>query len=611
MAFQLALSFHLGFGGYRDESRAKEWLRRSSRGVQDLEREIDGLREYLFDLRYTGEFERLKHDGFIHIIDFAEQYGQPDMYHRFEGAFNTEVDASSQILGESHIVTIQLKMALASIYKGRLHSTEAARLEKEIIDSLSCIEEVANPLVLTIILRLGSTYCQMGKYQEALELQTDAFQRTRALFGDGHPTTLNARGVVASTLWAQGKWEEAELHFLQLVKESESIGGISHPDTIVFRANLAMAQKQMGKLKEAEALERDTASRCLQTFGPDSIATCRVGSNLAQTYLKQGQFRKAEEWLKSLRSCRDEPLASIHPDKLRLFNDLGVAYLGQRRFPEAQDILKSTARAQEESMGLNHADTIATFLNLAEVYYDEGNHDMADSLIKELAERCSENRKEAGLVNSSLDIRVATKLATLLNRRGLWSEAEKLQVEILSTRRETMGSNHPRTMEAMACLCETLGCQKKYEQADELDLSLSLESLNKLQNDDAVILKPLSNLGWAYIEENELDRAQRLLEKVWSAAKHILGPEHLLTGTALGNLASAYALKGMSQEAYVAYLALIEIRIRSLGLDNQSTQTAAARRNRKEAVFAVYAPLIRSSVVYKVLKRLNNTVESG
>lgn len=573
MAFQLALCFHLGFGGNLDKSKAKEWLRRSSRGIQDLEREINGLREDLFDLKYTGEFERLKHDGFIHIRDFAERYSQPNIYNRFESAFSTEIDGSSHLLGDSHIVTIQLKMALASIHKSRLDFAEAARLEKEVLDLFSG-EQFNNPFLLKTMLRLGSTYCRMRRYQEALELQTDAFERTLDLFGDEHPTTLNARGNLASTLWAQGNWKEAELHFLQLAKESECIGGINNPDTLAFRANVAMAQKKGGKLEEAEALERDTASRCLQTFGLDDIVTWKVSSNLAQTYLEQGRFDKAEEWLNSLGCLQEKPLADMHVDKLRLFNDLGVAYHGQHRLTEAQDILKSTARAQEESMGQNHSNTIVTTLNLIQVYYDKGNHDIADSLAKELVKRCEENCKDAGFVTSPFDISMVRKLATLLNQQSLWSEAEKLHDKMLSRRRETLGPNHPRTMESMAFLCESLGCQKKYDQADDLELSLSLESLHRLNNDDAVIFKTLNNLGWAYIEENELDRAQRLLKKVWSAAKQILGSENLLTGTALGNLASAYALKGMPQEAHEAYLTSIKIKIKNLGLDNQSTQTA-------------------------------------
>lgn len=115
-----------------------------------------------------------------------------------------------------------------------------------------------------------------------------------------------------------------------------------------------------------------------------------------------------------------------------------------------------------------------------------------------------------------------------------------------------------------------------FEKEDKYEAFISEELLEKLEGDATVTVRISADLGSTYIDKNELDRAQRVLEKASKAASHVCGADHVVTWSSLCKLASTYALKGMAEEAFAAYLKAIKAELRTLGEANTSTHITMA-----------------------------------
>lgn len=573
-AFQLALSLHLGLAGSQDDVMSTEWLRRSSRSLQDLEKEVKVLQEGSFILQYTGEFQRLKDSGLIHLTDFTEQLAHLSASISFEKMCRQEIVAFSSVLGESHFITIVLKQSLASVYKTKSKYVEALDLEQECLKSLQRSKDSDERSTFKAMLQLSSTYCHLGRYQEALDLQAKSHCLAKAIFGNDHPSTFSTAAALACTYYEMGEWARAEPEFVYLSGVSEHLFGVRHPETLSLKANTAMALKRLGKLDDSLALEELITKECLETLGPESTMTWRIVSNLAQSYIAQNQFELAEKALKSLTLPQEEAWSKISVDKLRILNILSLVYSSQQRFDAARSILDRNLQVQRRILGSDHIDTIRTSLMRARLGLDEGDREHSISMIEAIFEVYTGSGD-----NNEGSVDLDMELVQLCKWLTLWDRAATLQRQMLSRTCRTFGPKHPKALEAKASLCEILANQGKFQEVDTLEHSITTDRLNTITDKDmaVAILAPLAKVGSIYIDQdNELQRAQRLLEKVCLGASALLGQTDLITLNALGNLASAYALSGMPEEAYNTYLKVIKIKVKAFGADDPSTLTTLA-----------------------------------
>jgi len=573
---QLALAYHVGFCGLQDGEKSKQLLGKTSRDEKWFHEITHQLKTYQIGLRYTGIFQSLHLSGVFHLEDFTDQNSYSVGDQSFDDAKSREVIAFAQVVGVSNIVTILLKQALSSSYRSRYDLSSAIQLEEEILDSMLQGYGESYSYIPKTMLRLCSMYCQLERYQKALDICERAVNLTQIFLGGEHPSTLSANASLASTLWACGKWNEAEHMFSQLVRQNVILMGEHHPESLVLKANLAMAKKKLRNLDDAEKIEQEAAALSFQTLGPHSAVTWMIYSNLSQTYDMQKRFKESETLLNSLRQDHEGSMADVHPQKLGVFQGLARAYTGQHRFREAQDLLGSIGKIQESLLGPLHPETLKTSLLLAKCFHQEGSEKEAATRTKELLQMYSQKSLAATDVNFRLPSDWEEELACFAHGQHLWSEVESLEEQIVARREEAVGLGHYSTITATAYLCETLAEQGKYDRADQVGSRLSQDLLKQLDKQNSTALRLLARLGSMYMEKNELDRAERVLKKAWRAALHVLGLHDTVTLFALCNLSSAYALKGMHKEALVGYLKAIRAKIESLGEDDPSTQTTIA-----------------------------------
>ncbi|KZL83841.1 kinesin light chain 3 [Colletotrichum incanum] len=61
-------------------------------------------------------------------------------------------------------------------------------------------------------------------------------------------------------------------------------------------------------------------------------------------------------------------------------------------------------------------------------------------------------------------------LASTYRNQGRWEEAEKLDVQVMETRKTKLGADHPDTLTSMANLASTYRNQGRWEEAEKLEV---------------------------------------------------------------------------------------------------------------------------------------------
>ena len=115
------------------------------------------------------------------------------------------------------------------------------------------------PLQLLVAGNLALAYIDIGKQEEAVELEEKVLESRKALLRAGHPETLLAGNNLADSYSAAGRVEEATLLWETIVhQEFESL---DHPPQ-VERAmiHLVNIYKQQGRWQEAGAIQEKLLS---------------------------------------------------------------------------------------------------------------------------------------------------------------------------------------------------------------------------------------------------------------------------------------------------------------------------------------------------------------
>ncbi|KAK4194959.1 hypothetical protein QBC40DRAFT_311056 [Triangularia verruculosa] len=176
-------------------------------------------------------------------------------------------------------------------------------------------------------------------------------------------------------------------------------------------------------------------------------------------------------------------------------------------------------------------------------------------------------------------------LALILKDRGQWEEAEKLEVQVIETRKTKLRADHPDTLTSIGNLASTYRHQGWWEEVEKLDLQEEAEKLfmqvietfkTKLGADHPDTLRSMANLASTYRHQGWWEEAEKLEVQVMETSKTKLGVDHPSTLTSMANLASTYRNQGRWEEAEKLDVQVMETSKTKLGADHPNTLTSMA-----------------------------------
>ncbi|KAK6527508.1 hypothetical protein TWF694_004491 [Orbilia ellipsospora] len=169
-------------------------------------------------------------------------------------------------------------------------------------------------------------------------------------------------------------------------------------------------------------------------------------------------------------------------------------------------------------------------------------------------------------------LRDMDKLSQLYVGLEKWDEVEALETSILSTRQNILGTENPATLRSMEKLTGALMMKRCYKESEHLVLELFeiRKQVLGIKHEDT--LKSLKGLDWLnkrYMEDEMVDDAQPLLEKIVEIEKKAYGIEDKRTLWNMRSLALLYGTKERFEDAEKLLQQIIRETEKSQGNDNE------------------------------------------
>ena len=121
---------------------------------------------------------------------------------------------------------------------------------------------------------------------------------------------------------------------------------------------------------------------------------------------------------------------------------------------------------------------------------------------------------------------------------GKYTEAEKLQIQVLHARNKIQGEEHPDTISATSHLAVTYSDLGKYTEAEKLQIQF-LHARNKIQGEEHPdTISATSHLAFTYRDLGKYTEAEELQIQVLHTTKKLLGGDHPDTIRAARTLAA-------------------------------------------------------------------------
>ena len=383
---------------------------------------------------------------------------------------------------------------------------------------------------------IGSTYEDLGLYNEARRQFQRALDLYRRALGEEDPKTLGSARALGFLAVYQGRYSEAESLLSHTVSIQRRVLGPNHPDTLASMSNLALAYEKQGRYSQAEALETREMEIRRRISGPDDPLTLKSMNNLALVYYDQGKFAQAETVYRQLVEARRRILGPDHPDTAKTMNNLALIYRAERKDPEAEALYGQALEILRRVLGPDHPDTTLTMNNLVVTDIAQGKYAPAELLANQVV---AMRRRLLGAQHPDT-LQSLHNLALVYYFRGKYAQSEELYHQVIELRRRVLGPYHSKTLLSIRNLADLYDVRREYPRAEAL-LTETIESYRRVGGaEHPDTLGTLSDLSSVYEHQGKYALAEIYAVQALEGFRHSLGEEHQDTIDAAENLALLY-----------------------------------------------------------------------
>jgi eukaryotic-like serine/threonine-protein kinase len=283
---------------------------------------------------------------------------------------------------------------------------------------------------------LSESAAAAAEFERAAALQPASAERERA-------RDLYNAGANQIDADAVGKAVPLLQQALPLVGEPRDPDG--RQLVVSIRKSLSWAEHRAGRTDEAIAQLQALLPQVAEAYGASSAEVAMTLEDLGDLQTRRARYTDAETSLRRAMALRETVFGADHPRTIKVRSTLG-ALLGQAgRYDEAQIELRRALELSTRNLGPDHRATLATQEELALVLLDSGDAAAALPLYEDSLQR---RRQLGGPPDGNF--------ANLLNNIGLLyrdlnrpRDGLVLLQEAYEIDRNLSGPRHPRTLTAM------------------------------------------------------------------------------------------------------------------------------------------------------------------
>jgi serine/threonine-protein kinase len=412
---------------------------------------------------------------------------------------------------------------------------------------------------------IGTTYRDLGRYDEARPLLERALETRRRVLGDSHPAVAESLVDLGALLAQRGDRPRAEKLYREALALSERTRGRESLEAARALLGLAEVLHRRLSYEESEAAAREALAIRRRLLPSAHVDVARSLALLGGLLRARGNYADAEP-------LNREAVAMLEKTPYRRSPEMGLALHGlaallsdKGELAEAEALFRQVIALRQELLGTEHTAVADGMGNLAQVLVDREKLDEAERLVREAMRICEKvlggDSVAVADLNNSLG-RVLTRrpqeaeahfrkalaihrkhygdehdaiawdldnLAVVLYEQRRLGEAETAVRQSLAIKRKVLGPVHPSTLQTQTNLGELLRERGELEPAREL-LQEAVELFLKTPAaDPAYLANCRLNLGAVLVELRRFEEAAPELLAAYLALEKAGGRDHRLT----------------------------------------------------------------------------------
>ncbi|MCH9684414.1 MAG: serine/threonine-protein kinase [Deltaproteobacteria bacterium] len=243
-----------------------------------------------------------------------------------------------------------------------------------------------------VLLNIGLSLANLGRYDESLEALEDALAREQYNYGEGHPRVVRVLNTMCHVRGYAGQIEAALQACNQGITYVRANGGERSPQLVHLHTNLGVVLFRAGRLAETETAYTQALRLGEEIYGNADPLVGNLLNNLGVLYVEMGEHGKAQEIYGRAMVLFEGVFGSEHPTTGILRTNLAMAFANDGKLDEAEHLVLESIAVLERTLGKDHVDMALSLAELARIHERRGQLPEAVPLF----ERAIELREAAG-----------------------------------------------------------------------------------------------------------------------------------------------------------------------------------------------------------------------
>ena len=262
----------------------------------------------------------------------------------YEQALKLSEDSQSDACD---ILTIKENLAMTLSHIGKKAELDMAEhMLGEVLNQREKLYTKSHPLVFHVMGNLSEVCAANGKYDKSLKYAQLVLDKTKELYGNNHPETINAMNCLAVTLRSL-KTENALSQALELQKDvikfSKETLGENEVPTLEKISSYCVSLMETGKKEDIElssTLLYENAQKLEELIGIEAAKTLNCYDFLAVAYNRLGEHDKALKIHKKILPYYDQVFGRSSYDTFVFLNNVSTTFYLLEKYSDAEKILR-------------------------------------------------------------------------------------------------------------------------------------------------------------------------------------------------------------------------------------------------------------------------------
>ncbi len=306
-----------------------------------------------------------------------------------QGAMSEAIEIMTQTahqardwFGPEHDLSIRSASSLGFVHARSRNFEQGLVYFEQALDALRETLPPDNPRIGRAMLNVASSYGQLARYEEALEMDRDIVAFFTATDGRRSSNTLRAMSNKANNLASLNRPEDARDLLLEDTELATEALGAEHPITLRIRVNLGSLLSRTGDPEAARPLLEDVVLIREQNLGPDHQETLSAQEILASILLDLDEPQAAHDLISCVLERRQAVFGPDHPQTAVAMQILAVSLIDGGRPEDALEPARQAAGFFAERTGANSGPALRSALAWYRAELASGNPGQAATILE-------------------------------------------------------------------------------------------------------------------------------------------------------------------------------------------------------------------------------------